>query len=219
MHLKYILPFALGCTLGIAALAPTHAGASIVKLRWTAPGDDGTVGQAAYYELRFSLFPIYESNFLQAIPVVSGVPRPSPAGRADSAEAIVNPGLTYYFALRSRDARGNWSAMSNIVIAQPGIALGVEGEERIFSQPSPNPASQSTRFSIFVPVAGPTEVQVFDLLGRRLRRLAGGWRPAGPLTLYWDLTDESGRHVSPGLYIVNGRVGNRTYTRRVAVVR
>jgi hypothetical protein len=35
----------------------------------------------------------------------------------------------------------------------------------------------------------------------------------------WNLTDESGRHVEPGVYLVHARLRDRGWTRRVAVVR
>ncbi|MFC0335641.1 hypothetical protein ACFOLF_21400 [Paenibacillus sepulcri] len=36
---------------------------------WTAPGDDGTTGTAASYDIRVSTAPITDANFASTIPV------------------------------------------------------------------------------------------------------------------------------------------------------
>lgn len=209
-----------GITLAALVLMPAIASAVSMKLHWTAPGDDGNIGQAAYYEMRYSYFPIDQSNFSAAIPVVAGIPRPSMAGRPDSAEVIgLTEGLTYYFALRSRDAKGNWSAISNIVVGHPITVLDVEGDVLQFSEPRPNPASQVTRFAIDMPVEGAVRIEVFDMAGRRVKWLANGWRAAGAQAVDWNLTDESGARVGAGLYLVRARLLDRSWVRRVVVVR
>ena len=86
-----------------------------VTLAWTAPGDDGNVGTAAAYEMRMSGSPIDEGNWTAAT-VVSGLPAPLPAG---AIQRVVVRGLTYgttyYFALKTADEAGNWSALSNVM--------------------------------------------------------------------------------------------------------
>jgi hypothetical protein len=81
-------------------------------LKWTAPGDDGSIGVVAAYDLRWSNQPITAANFTSATAV--GVPPPPlPAG---SLQQMIMSGLTpssdYYFAIRSRDEAGNWSQVS-----------------------------------------------------------------------------------------------------------
>jgi flagellar basal-body rod modification protein FlgD len=43
---------------------------------------------------------------------------------------------------------------------------------------------------------------VFDLSGRIVRTLANGARPAGEGTLTWNGTDDAGRRVAAGIYVV-----------------
>jgi subtilisin family serine protease len=98
----------------VADLAPTTVAAHKVALRWTATGDDDTTGTAWAYDLRYALSPINDSNFDQAT-VVNGLPKPSPAGTAESFElAGLKPQTDYYFALRVRDNVGNISPLSNL---------------------------------------------------------------------------------------------------------
>jgi uncharacterized repeat protein (TIGR01451 family) len=89
-----------------------------VNLTWTATGDDGTKGQANAYDLRYSTSPISSANWEQATPA-QGEPSPQAPGTVEqfTVEGL-EPGITYYFALRVLDNAGNLSEMSNVVIAK-----------------------------------------------------------------------------------------------------
>ena len=84
-----------------------------VQLNWTAPGDDGSVGIGASYDVRYSASPITtEAAFLTATAVL-GEPPPQAAGAQES--FLVN-GLssgTYYFAIKTTDEAANVSGLSN----------------------------------------------------------------------------------------------------------
>ncbi|MEW6754789.1 MAG: FlgD immunoglobulin-like domain containing protein [Candidatus Latescibacterota bacterium] len=49
--------------------------------------------------------------------------------------------------------------------------------------------------------AGWVELQVFDLLGQPVRRLAGGTLTPGHRLVPWDGRDEQGRVVASGVYL------------------
>ena len=86
----------------------------IVTLSWTAPGDDGSVGIASGYDLRYSTAPINAANFSSATPV-SPQPVPAASGTAQSYVVFgLTPGSNYWFAIKARDDAGNWSALSNV---------------------------------------------------------------------------------------------------------
>jgi len=91
-----------------------------ISLGWSAPADNDATGRAASYEIRSSLAPIDALNFDAADPVAN----PPVPGAAGAPEAItvgsLSLGVTYHFALRSLDAAGNPSALSNPASAAPG---------------------------------------------------------------------------------------------------
>jgi chitodextrinase len=97
-----------------ASLAVSAVNDTSATLSWTAVGDDSLTGTAASYEVRYSTAPITAANFASAT-AVSGVPVPAAPGTPQS---VVVRGLsrqvTYYFALRTADAAGNRSALSNV---------------------------------------------------------------------------------------------------------
>lgn len=99
----------------IADLAITAATATSLALRWTAPGNNGSTGTAASYDIRYSTSPINAGNFASATPA-TGEPLPAVAG---TVQTFTIGGLqgsrTYYVAMRTTDGSGNVSALSNTV--------------------------------------------------------------------------------------------------------
>ena len=105
----------------LAAIQPTG---NSVLLTWNAPGDDGSSGIAAAYEIRWSTAPIDAGNWAQATAFVT-VPDPVVAGLPQTFVALgLNPLTPYWFAIRTRDESSNWSAISNVATAST-LALDV----------------------------------------------------------------------------------------------
>ena len=82
-------------------------------LRWTAPTDNGMEHKAARYEIRYA-----ESNLAgswDSSPIAPNALVPAAAGHADST-VVAGIGMgPWEIAVRSADASGNWSALSNVV--------------------------------------------------------------------------------------------------------
>jgi hypothetical protein len=116
------LPFALAAlgilAFGISQRADGQTSIS-TKLVWTAPGDDGTVGRATRYDLRYSRNAISGTDTLgwwNAATIVNMTSKvPSASGYLDSmVVGGLSVGLRYYFVLRSGDEVPNWSRYSNV---------------------------------------------------------------------------------------------------------
>lgn len=206
--------------LGTIAVPANDAVASSVTLVWTTPGDDSLTGVATAYDMRYSQQPIVSTNFATATPVVS-LPTPAPPGSTQSVTVNGLQGATvYYFAIKTVDDRGNWSAISNVVI-RVSQTVGVADELHAldFSAAWPNPARTNTRFSFALPTPDMVEVEAFDISGRHVRTLMRGRQSAGRTDLHWDLRDDDGRALEPGIYLVHARLGTTTFNRRVTVLR
>jgi hypothetical protein len=101
-------------------LAIDSVTATTITLRWTAPGDDGDVGQASSYVLKRSDATITPTNF-SAATTVSGVPAPASAGTVETFTVDgLDSTLVYYFALRTGDDDGLLSDVSNNATWVPG---------------------------------------------------------------------------------------------------
>lgn len=89
-----------------------------ISLSWTAPGDDGDLGIATEYDLRYSTSDLSEAVWSSATRCL-GVPAPDSAGHYQSHTVTgLQPDTAYYFALKAGDEAPNWSAMSNVATAQ-----------------------------------------------------------------------------------------------------
>jgi len=104
-----------------AAIADLSAGtptSSSILLAWTATGDDGSVGRATSYDVRYSTSPIDETSF-QAAARAAGAPSPSPSGSPEAMEVLgLVPETTYYLAVKAVDDFGNAGPISNVVTAK-----------------------------------------------------------------------------------------------------
>lgn len=105
----------------ISDLQVTGVTDTTATVSWTAPGDDGTVGTATVYDVRFlqGSTPIDETNWATATEATG---EPSPSG-AESAETFTITGLVegqeYYIAVKTGDEVPNWSGVSNSPQAIP----------------------------------------------------------------------------------------------------
>jgi hypothetical protein len=99
------------------ALAQTSADSSVVLL-WTAPGDDGTVGRATSYDIRYrttTITGIDTLSWWNAATQVTGEPVPGTSGVTDSMRVRgLTPLTTFYFLIRAADEVPNWSGFSNL---------------------------------------------------------------------------------------------------------
>ncbi len=106
----------------ISNLAVTERRLTGLTVSFTAPGDDATSGVTEQYDLRVSTSGITTDTFAQATRVDTPIPQ-----HAGTTESIAIDGLegntTYYVAIKAMDDRGNWSALSNVLVAATRDAL------------------------------------------------------------------------------------------------
>ena len=207
---------------GICAAGVAHAAYPDIMLVWTAPSDNGKFGSASAYDLRYATVPITEANFH----LCPRLPNPPAALGAGCLQIYAVKGFDpmgiYFFALKSVDYRGNWSALSNVVIHTPDdnvLAVDRDPSSLLFSSPWPNPARSSTRIAYTLAAPGRVRVEAFDIGGRRVRTLRDLEEPAGPATIDWDLRGDDGLSLAPGLYLIRAQLNDRVLTRRVVVSR
>ncbi len=99
----------------IADLASSNTTDSSITITWTAPGDDGAVGTATLYDIRYSSTAINIQNWDSAIQI-SDEPSPLLAGTTQSYTLAGLPqGVGYFFAIKTADEIPNWSGLSNIL--------------------------------------------------------------------------------------------------------
>jgi subtilisin family serine protease len=146
----------------VGDLAAGDATQTSVTLSWTATGDDGALGTSYLYDLRFSTAPITPGNWSSATLVV-GLPLPQASGATESVTVNrLQPGTTFYFALRAVDEAGNASDLSNVAVA---ATLALDWEVEIVD--ADNDSRLVGRYSslAFHPVSGTPAVLYDDSIG------------------------------------------------------
>ncbi len=105
-----------------------------------------------------------------------------------------------------------------LAVAEP---LGTSPPIVRLSAPRPNPARHSARIGLSLLRQGRVRVEIFDPSGRRVRTLVHDARGPGDSELRWDLLNDRGERVTPGLYLVRAAVGDfyeKSFVQRVAVL-
>jgi hypothetical protein len=93
-----------------------------------------------------------------------------------------------------------------------------------FAPPSPNPMRpglSTATLDLAVPssmAGGEYDLSVFDLSGRRVKRVDSGLAPVGRFSLKWDLRDEKGRPVDGGVYFVRFTLAGKAVAHKLVVL-
>ncbi len=133
-------------------------------------------------------------------------------GRLAAGNAMID---AYTFGAQSADvsegrdpAGGGWTFFTT---PTPGAPNGGASDVPVVRPSSlalaaaPNPFNPTTTIAFDLPAAARVAVDVYDLRGRRVRRLAAGDAVAGRLTLAWDGCDGGGRSLPSGVYLIRAR--------------
>ena len=111
----------------------------------------------------------------------------------------VATGVTYDYWLEAVPASGAAQTYGP-ASATPGLKVAYG----FALEPSyPNPATSEARIAFSLPlgVTGEYEVAIFDVAGRKVRTVAAGASAAGRNEVTWNLADDAGRKVAPGVYL------------------
>jgi len=126
---------------------------------------------------------------------------------------------TYYWRVQASGDGGlsAWSSVRSFRTVAEMAALPLP--VLAFSVPRPNPARDLSRFEYTLPEAAQVRVEVFDLVGRRVRLLADESCAAGLRALVFDLRDDRGLQLTAGVYLVRAQLGSTAFMRRLVIVR
>lgn len=86
------------------------AATNSATLSWTAPGNDGIIGRASQYDIRYAATAIVDEATFNNATKVDKVPSPQSFGVTEQLEILgLNPSTVYHFAIKSADEAPNWS--------------------------------------------------------------------------------------------------------------
>lgn len=87
------------------------------------------------------------------------------------------------------------------------------------NQNYPNPFNPSTEIAFSLEQASTITLTIFNVLGQKVKVLADGSKQAGTHTLSWDGRDQMGAAVSTGLYFYTLTDGNKSVTKKMALMK
>jgi len=106
------------------------------------------------------------------------------------------------------------------IAAIQGGVTSVSGEvaTTAWARMGPNPTAGPLEIEFVLPAAADIKIAVFDIQGRKVALVGDGRRPAGRNSARWAGTIE-GRRAPAGVYLVRLQAGNRSWTKRVVILR
>jgi hypothetical protein len=109
---------------------------------------------------------------------------------------------------------GNLGAVDPTVSVPPATVLDLN---RVAV--SPNPFGRVTSVQFALANDARVRIDVYDVLGRRVRTLQDGRMPAGAQHVEWDGRDDAGMFRGGGVYFVRVVVADRTLTTKVVLMK
>jgi hypothetical protein len=83
----------------------------------------------------------------------------------------------------------------------------------------PNPFNPSTTIRYALPSAGPVNIEIFDILGRKVATLFEQKQNAGWHTVQWNGYNEQHQAVTSGIYIARLKAGDKISTKKMILLR
>ncbi len=83
----------------------------------------------------------------------------------------------------------------------------------------PNPFNSKTTIRYQIKEAGHVYIEIYDVLGQKVKTLIDQHQPAGYYTIGWDGTNEQGQVLASGIYIMELKSGSFKQSRKLAIVK
>lgn len=158
----------------VQSLVLTGAWEDRLTFRFQAPGNDGQVGTAYAYEIRYSTQPLDAQNFASALPGPSYI-YPQPAGAVQEyALTGLEEGTPYWLGIRASDVHGNTGPLAVASGTTKLISSATAPSSGLYVRVYPNPADQEVLIE-GLPVDLPALAILTDVHGRTVsqQRIAG----------------------------------------------
>ena len=108
---------------------------------------------------------------------------------------------------------------ADIRVGEGDVTAAPEVGEARRLRAAPNPFNPRTTLSFTVAAPGAADLAVYDLAGRRVRRLLHGAVASGTHRMTWDGLDDAGAALPSGVYLARLRVAGESSVERLTLVR
>ncbi len=118
---------------------------------------------------------------------------PQPDGWYEFVDERVEAGKTYYYLLESQLGGESRELHRGSVV--------IPAREIVLEQNQPNPFNPATTIRFYLPERGDISLEIYDVRGALVRRLAAGRFDSGAHRVDWNGTDANGSPVASGVYV------------------
>lgn len=147
----------------------------------------------------------------------------------DLNELTATPFIPFWYVQRPNGTRfilNSWGqemvrdANSGVLLLKSGQAKQSHLPEKLsLSQNYPNPFNPETHINFAVPSFSHVKVEIFNVLGQRIKTLVSGEYQAGNYRIVWDGTNSNGEKVSSGIYLYKLQVGAETVSKKMILTK
>lgn len=131
---------------------------------------------------------------------------------------------TYYWHVKRKNHSGvsEWSAVWNF---RTVIVTGIHDKneqtptEFALEQNYPNPFNPTTTIEVAIPKAADVEINIYNILGQKVRALLREAKAPGFYSVQWDGRNDFGQVVSTGVYVYRLRAGSFIQTKKMMFVK
>ncbi|HBZ01963.1 MAG TPA: hypothetical protein DEO84_11660 [candidate division Zixibacteria bacterium] len=184
-----------------------------INVRWRAVSDPRHTG----YNVYRSRFATGGFAKLNSTPIV---------GTTYTDSAVPDSSIYFYYvtALYS-DSIWSGESFPSGVDSGRMLATGIAGEESqlpdafFLSQNYPNPFNPTTVISYGLPQDSRVKVEIYNLLGQKIKTLVNGLEKAGYKSLIWDGKDTAGKAVSSGVYFYRIDAGSFQASKKMMMLK
>jgi subtilisin family serine protease len=108
-----------------------------------------------------------------------------------------------------------------LLVLRTDIADADQAIPNVFSlaQNFPNPFNPITDISFGLPSAGNVLVDIYDIMGRKVKTLVKDYRPAGLYRVVWDSSNDHGDKVASGIYLYKLSSGDKVITKKMVMLK
>jgi hypothetical protein len=123
-----------------------------------------------------------------------------------------------YYHATSTDLAGNESSPATVARGSTGATAMQGNVATILYGMHPNPVRVPAFITFGLANAGHVKLEIFDIAGRRIRRLMEETRDSGSHSVTWDGEDDSGNRKAAGIYFYRIEVGDFRQTRKLTLM-
>jgi hypothetical protein len=124
-----------------------------------------------------------------------------------------------YFHNNAKLTIGTLAMLAQLNSAATGLPHHPIPEGFVLSDPYPNPFNPVVHLKYHLPVSNNVKIEVYDLLGKRVKTIAEVNQNSGWHEISWDALNSSGNVVSSGIYLIRIQTDYGTKMKKVVLMR